>query len=262
VVDFGGSGATPLLLVHGSFGHARVWDPLVAALPADVRVVAVDLPGNGDSPWRSNPAQYAMDSLVEELRCVVAGLSAPPVLAGHSVGGAVVMHAAARYRHLLAGVAILDIDPCPPPSQSDHVNQAGSAPLRRYGSFERALARESRIAPGASAAVHEHLARHGYRLEGGEYVQKFDQAFLRAVRTWDARPLLASITTPALVLRGAHSTVMSRAGFDDLLAGLSDVRGVVIPDASHQLHLDNPWAVASSLLEFIREIEALEPRAG
>src|SRR6185295_11283954 len=47
--DVSGSGA-PLLLVHGIGGTRRIWDPVVAALAADHEVIAVDLPGFGESP--------------------------------------------------------------------------------------------------------------------------------------------------------------------------------------------------------------------
>ena len=40
----------PLLLVHGTGGNLRVWDPVVGRLAADRTVVAVDLPGFGLSP--------------------------------------------------------------------------------------------------------------------------------------------------------------------------------------------------------------------
>ena len=40
----------PLLLVHGTGGNLRVWDPVAGLLAADRTVVAVDLPGFGLSP--------------------------------------------------------------------------------------------------------------------------------------------------------------------------------------------------------------------
>ena len=40
----------PLLLVHGTGGNLRVWDPVVGRLAAGRTVIAVDLPGFGLSP--------------------------------------------------------------------------------------------------------------------------------------------------------------------------------------------------------------------
>ena len=46
--DVSGSGE-PLLLVHGIGGTRRIWDPVVAPLAAEFEVIAVDLPGFGES---------------------------------------------------------------------------------------------------------------------------------------------------------------------------------------------------------------------
>jgi pimeloyl-ACP methyl ester carboxylesterase len=46
--DVRGAGP-PLLLLHGIGGTRRIWDPIVAPLAADHEVIAVDLPGFGDS---------------------------------------------------------------------------------------------------------------------------------------------------------------------------------------------------------------------
>src|SRR5688500_11457296 len=40
----------PLVLLHGQGFSRRCWDPVVDALAADRDVIAVDLPGHGESP--------------------------------------------------------------------------------------------------------------------------------------------------------------------------------------------------------------------
>ena len=47
--EFHGAGYL-LVLVHGIGGTRRIWDPVVAMLASEHEVIAVDLPGFGDSP--------------------------------------------------------------------------------------------------------------------------------------------------------------------------------------------------------------------
>ena len=251
LVDFGGNAGSSLLFVHGSFGHARVWDFLVAQLPPSRRALSLDLPGHGESSRALDQDRYALARLVDDLQIVVSGLDDKPVIVGHSIGSAIAMQYAAACPETLAGVVFMDIDPSPPDHHAKHLNEAGAEPPRVYATLDRAVARESRIAPAASPAVHMHLARHGYRLTDAGYTQKFDQAFLRSVRTWDARELLSRITVPALVLHGGESIVMSEQGYRDLLEGLPDARGEVVFGATHQLHLDRPLAVATLIEDFV-----------
>lgn len=86
-----------LLLVHG-LGHeaADIWEPFVAELADRFHVVAPDLPGFGGST-RGNqlysPANYA-----EFIHWLLGRYPGKPVyLAGHSLGGAISLHVAARY---------------------------------------------------------------------------------------------------------------------------------------------------------------------
>ncbi len=86
----------PLVLVHGITESRRTWDPLVPALAADRRVVAVDLRGHGSST-RQGPydlATFAADvhDVLEAL-----GIGGEAVLVGHSLGGTVVTAYAAAY---------------------------------------------------------------------------------------------------------------------------------------------------------------------
>ena len=50
----------PLLLIHGTGGSLRVWDPLLERLAARRTVIAVDLPGFGLSP-RMKPGTAPTD---------------------------------------------------------------------------------------------------------------------------------------------------------------------------------------------------------
>jgi pimeloyl-ACP methyl ester carboxylesterase len=74
----------PLLLIHGTTSSRRVWDPLVQPLTARNEVLAIDLPGHGDSPATSHsPSGWAVEvaSLLDHLE-----IERLPIL-GHSSGG-------------------------------------------------------------------------------------------------------------------------------------------------------------------------------
>lgn len=251
VVDFGGNETPAVLFVHGAFGHARVWDFVVEALGPGRRALAVDLPGHGRSEHAADIERYGFNALVDDVRAVVDAVGGRVVLAGHSLGSAIAMQYAATYVDTLAGAVFMDIDPCPPPRQAEHLNEAGGAPPRRYESLERAIAAAAKMAAGASSAVHRHLGEHGYRQDELGWAQRFDQQFLRSIRTWDMRPLLPRITVPALVIRGADSTVMSPEGYDTMLRLLPRAQGAPVPGAGHQVQLERPTEVGRLIAAFV-----------
>jgi enoyl-CoA hydratase len=89
-----GSGA-PLVLLHGIGLNRRSWNPVVPALARQFDVIAVDLPGFGDSALAS-PAQAGPRALAEAVAGLLTELGVTtPHLAGNSLGGWVALELAA-----------------------------------------------------------------------------------------------------------------------------------------------------------------------
>ncbi|MFD9483175.1 alpha/beta fold hydrolase [Streptomyces sp. NPDC059991] len=82
-----GSG-DPLLLLHGIGHHRQAWDPVFDLLAAERDVIAVDLPGFGESPALPEGVSYGLRTVVPTLGalCEELGIERPHV-AGNSLGG-------------------------------------------------------------------------------------------------------------------------------------------------------------------------------
>jgi pimeloyl-ACP methyl ester carboxylesterase len=100
-----GSGA-PLVLLHGIGSARQAWDPVIPALAEHFDVIAVDLPGFGES----EPLPAHIEPLPAVLAATVAGflddlgITAPHV-AGNSLGGWVALELAGV--HPVASLALL-----------------------------------------------------------------------------------------------------------------------------------------------------------
>jgi pimeloyl-ACP methyl ester carboxylesterase len=74
----------PLLLLHGTTSSRNIWAPLLGAFAAVADVVAVDLPGHGDSPATA----FTPDGWAREVARLLDGLGLERVaILGHSAGG-------------------------------------------------------------------------------------------------------------------------------------------------------------------------------
>ncbi|MFG2343156.1 alpha/beta fold hydrolase [Streptomyces phaeochromogenes] len=82
-----GSGE-PLLLLHGIGHHRQAWDPVVDILAAERDVIAVDLPGFGESPALPDGLAHDLATMNAALSglCEALDLDRPHV-AGNSLGG-------------------------------------------------------------------------------------------------------------------------------------------------------------------------------
>ena len=99
----------PVVLVHGAWHAAWCWEAWADRLAtAGYEVHAPDLSGHGGSPGREGLNRLRLRDYAEDVASVVAGLDAPPVLVGHSMGGAVAQHVAGDGgAPALAGLALL-----------------------------------------------------------------------------------------------------------------------------------------------------------
>ena len=68
----------------------------------------------------------------------------------------------------------------------------------------------------------------------------------------DARPLLASIRCPTLVLVGEGDELTPPELAKEIAAGVSGARLVVVPDCGHLSTLEKPEAVNAALAEWLR----------
>ncbi len=82
-----------MVLVHGAFGRASVWDRVATGLrAAGHEVEAIDLPGQGDDD--TPVAEVTLDCYARRV-CEALSAGPPAVLVGHSMGGMVITQAAA-----------------------------------------------------------------------------------------------------------------------------------------------------------------------
>lgn len=90
-----GSGK-PLILIHGNLSSSVYYLPLIERLPENIRVIALDLRGFGDSSYTQKFDSLA--NLATDIQLFMSELKInKAVIAGWSLGGGVAMEFASRY---------------------------------------------------------------------------------------------------------------------------------------------------------------------
>ena len=164
----------PLLLVHGIGSQWQMWEPVLDALAAEHEVIAVDLPGFGDSPpLTGEPTVTALAAAVHEF-LAEQGIERPHV-AGNSLGGgvALVLGAAGRARSVcclspigfargrepLYQRAVLRTSRAGARALEPVADWGVGGPARRAIAFGHLSARPWRLRPEGAAGALRNLAR-------------------------------------------------------------------------------------------------------
>ncbi|MDH6679307.1 pimeloyl-ACP methyl ester carboxylesterase [Rhodococcus sp. LBL1] len=244
---WGEPGRPGLVLVHGGAAHSRWWDHVGPQLAGDRRVVALDLSGHGDSDTREH---YSLDQWAHEIVAVASasGISGPPVVVGHSMGGIVSFVAAHLYGDRMAGVQIID-SPIRQrtPEEEAARRKAAFGPKKVYPTREEALARFRFVPPQETAVpcVREHVAETSLAAVEGGWSWKFDPTMF--TRSGGDTLAVAQARCPIAFFRAQHGIIS-----DELMAQMRERFGpsaivAEIPDAGHHAMIDQPLALVTGM---------------
>ena len=250
VLDWGGEGRTPLLLLHGFTGSAHAWDTLSIALQPHFHVYALDQRGHGDS----DPAEvYNAIAAFDDIGGVVDQLGLTSfVLVGLSMGGRNAMYFTSKRADLVQKLVIVDI--CPEISKRAAEASPGPPEPDTWDSVEQAAQHLYRGSPYPGIHYYRWVVTHSLRERpDGSLVWAWHPSVKerRSQPDIDWWVVLRAITPPTLVLRGAESHVLDSDVAERMAKELPRGRFVEIPRAVHTLHEDNPDAVLAALKDFL-----------
>ncbi|MCW1382595.1 alpha/beta hydrolase [Novosphingobium sp. KCTC 2891] len=257
-VGAGSEGRPPVICLPGLTRNARDFEDLAARLAGSWRVLCVELRGRGDSDYARDPMSYNPLQYVDDVEALLQDQGIDRFVAvGTSLGGLLTMMLAASAPERIAAAVLNDIGP--------EVEIEGLDRIRDYvgqgRSFEtwmhaaRAL-QESQgdIYPDFDTSDWLRIAKRAMALgSGGRIAFDYDMKIAEPLETPpdgapapDLWPVFDSLAgRPLLLLRGAHSDILSPETAARMAARNPDLELVTIPRVGHAPTLDEPEAVAA-----------------
>lgn len=256
---------TPVVVLHGFTGSGESMAPVVTALAASGRhTVAPDLVGHGRSTTHAPPECFTMDACVRQITDALDVLDIDHFhLVGYSMGGRLALSIVAAHPRRIRSLCLIgaspglaaEVDRAARRRADDELARSivtgGLGPFidrwtaqplfagqaERLGDAEQAAARRQR----------EHNDPHGLA------------ASLRGMGTGSMPPLhqrLAAVAVPAVLMAGADDSKFCEIG-RSMAAVMADARFVVVPDAGHAAHIENPAAVNAALADLLHRTDPL-----
>ncbi|GAA4053372.1 alpha/beta fold hydrolase [Parerythrobacter jejuensis] len=248
----------PVVCMHGLTRNARDFAELAAHLAGNRRVIVPEMRGRGNSDYAKGSESYAPPRYVQDVEILLKQLDISRFIAiGTSLGGLMTMLLALAGPERIVGAVLNDIGPVVEPEGIEgirsYVGQGGSFPTWIH-------------AAKALEEVHAH-AHPGFGLEdwlamakrvmvigqGGRISFDYDMAIADPFRAadsnavppdgWPAFEALAG--TPLLLVRGAHSNILSPETVAQMQSRHSGMEVVTIADTGHAPLLTEPEAVAA-----------------
>lgn len=241
----------PVVLIHGVGMRAEAWAPQFAALAADHRVIAIDMPGHGDSD--PLPGGALLPDYVAWAAQVIEALNLGPVsLAGHSMGALITAGLAVERPDLVRRAALLNgVHRRSPVARASVLTRAAEiaadaggieGPLDRWFAPEEDALRDQ-VAGWLRAVSHRGYATAYRAFAEGDtvYADRLDQ-----------------IRCPLLVLTGDGDANSTPAMTETMAEMAPHGRAAIISGHRHMVNLTAPEAVTAELQRWLSTKETAE----
>jgi 2-succinyl-6-hydroxy-2,4-cyclohexadiene-1-carboxylate synthase len=255
-VEQAGSGHA-LLLLHGFTGSAATWGTHISHFAACRQIIAPDLIGHGQTDAPAHTARYSMAHCVADLLALLDTLEIEQTdVLGYSMGGRIALHLAAaapqRVRSLLLESATPGIDKSTERAERIRSDEALAEAIENDGvaafvkRWERMPLFDSQVVLPLEVRANLHSQRLQNRSIGLANS-------LRGMGTGQQQPLwdkLGVIKMPTLLLVGELDAKYC-ATARRMAKILPRVRMVVVLNAGHTIHLEQPDIFEQEVTEFL-----------
>ncbi|TGU70140.1 alpha/beta hydrolase [Geomonas terrae] len=262
-----GTGPTNVVLVHGLAARSETWSDLVSLFPADrYSVHLLDLLGSGESS-KPNGGDYSIRGHAVRLIGFLEqeGL-AQVIVAGHSLGGAVVLLTAVEAmlrdeRDLLASVIIMA-----GPGYLQRLPLMAEIFKNRYAAalFVALYAPDVWVKVGLKMAYHdhslidrEHIARYApcYRNKAAKRALVATCRSLVPVNQEEIASRYQDLRLPVLLLWGRHDEIVPLSQGNRLQAAIPAAKLRVLEECGHNPQEEKPVETYEIIDSFITEAE-------
>jgi pimeloyl-ACP methyl ester carboxylesterase len=270
-LEWGEPVGRPIVLVHGFLDQAHSWAPFVVFLQSKSReplwIVAPDCRGHGNSGWVGAGGYYHFPDYVFDLDCVIRDLGVSSVkLIGHSMGGSISFLYSGTFPErveklvLIEGVGppALDFADAPRRMQKwvEELHERGRKHFRQYSSVEAGARQLQQSNSRLNDGLALDLARAGMKqTANGKWIWKFDPLHRTTAPqpfyTQQALQFFRRIECPVLTIEGQESHQTKRTDKQERFEAIANRRHVVIEEAGHMVHQDNPEALSIAVAEFL-----------
>lgn len=229
-----------VILIHGAGSSHLDWPAELRRLPRTT-ILVPDLPGHGRSGHASLSSVEAYARVMEEW---IQALSQDSVvLLGHSMGGAIVLTLALRHVAPIRGIVLL--------ASGARLRVADAILQGLKDDFETTVdwlvtAYWGPDAPADSLA----LSRRRLMAAGPDVLY----ADFRAADAFDVMNRLPDIRMPALVMAGREDNLTPPKYAQFMAEHIPDAELLLVPDAHHMLHLQQPALVARAVERFLNRV--------
>lgn len=235
------SEAPCLVLIHGLFGSGDNLSMIRRHFEQDYRVISLDLPDHGQSPWSSS---FSFENYAQQVILTLSSLGITKAnIVGHSLGGKVAMYVAHLKPEMLDKLVVIDIAPVSyEPRHNNVLDGLESVDLGKIDSRKTAQASLKGFVEdaGTQAFLLKSLYQDGKQWKWRFNVDLIVKEYLH-MADWPLEDV-EIFTGDVLFIKGLKSNYITEKHQSKIMKQFPNASAKLV-DAGHWLHAEKPSIV-------------------
>lgn len=248
-----------VIMLHGFTGSTKSWYEVIDQLPSDIRIIAVDLTGHGQSSVKIPVERYQMEEQIEDLQALVVHLGLNRfTLIGYSMGGRVALAYACTYPQHLSMLILESASPGIVDSRdrltrmeaderlANRIENEGLESFIDYWQEIPLFHSQKKLSEQKKKAIRsERMAQDPIGLTSS----------LRGIGTgqqpsfWEE---LSELSIPVVCITGEYDEKFKVIA-DNMTALLKNAHHIHVLGVGHAIHVENPVQFATIIKKYLRD---------
>lgn len=241
----------PILLIHGFAGSKHYWDKIIPDLANEYRVIALDLPGHGESGMGKN--RNSIEDMASTIKEFLDQLGLDRVtLFGHSLGGYITLSFAELYPRYLKGFSLVHSTANPDSEEAKEARENNAKKIQEEGTgpFIEGLSRK--LFSPENTEVNAKELEETVKIGMMARVEGLVSALMAMKDRPERNKVLEETELPVLLIAGEQDQIIPPE--KTFTVSRQNIEKKVIQNAGHMSMYEQPEELAKVMKDFLAKI--------
>lgn len=242
----------PIVLIHGFAGSKLYWEEIIPELSKNSRVIALDLPGHGDS--KMGDEKYSIEDIAGLIRELLDNLELEKVtMFGHSLGGYITLAFAEKYPEYLDGFSLVHSTADPDSDEAKSGRDSNARKVLEEGTEPLVKGLSQKLFSPGNSVNNASDIKQTMEIGNSTSINGMVNALLAMRDRPDRNHVLKDSTMPVLMVAGEQDQIIPPE--KTFSVNKENIEQYLIKDSGHMSMYEQPEELVKAINGFLAEID-------
>jgi pimeloyl-ACP methyl ester carboxylesterase len=241
----------PIVLIHGFAGGKRYWDKVLPELAERNRVIALDLPGHGESGMAKE--SYSIEDMAATIKGLLDQLGLDKVtMFGHSLGGYITLAFAELYPNKLNGFSLVHSTANPDSDETREGRETNATKIREDGSESFIEGLSKKLFSPENRERNSSDILETVKIGMNTTAEGLVSALIAMKNRQDRNQVLEETELPVLMIAGEKDQLIPPE--KTFTVNKTNINKIIIKNAGHMSMYEQPEELVKIMKEFLAKL--------